>query len=194
MKTIEQISKIKATLLYILKQIPSADYIKIFKVLYYAQQSHLVTYGRVVVEDSFNAQKIGPVPAFLYKALQSLVLGEYNSDEIKKFSKGIDFRMEDDIPLFYSTEEPDMDELSVSDVRCLDASIAKNKDISSSELSEISHNDKAWIKANNRFNKDPELGNKMTAIDIAIAGGAPKGVIEHIRENQLIDRILCYNG
>ena len=46
MKTSDQISKIKATLLYILNHFPQGvDYIKLFKILYFAQQDHLVKYA-----------------------------------------------------------------------------------------------------------------------------------------------------
>ena len=45
MKTKEQILKIKAVVLYILKQLPQGvDYIHLFKIMYFAQQEHLVKY------------------------------------------------------------------------------------------------------------------------------------------------------
>lgn len=46
MKTIEQILKIKAVVLYILKAFPEGvDYIHLFKVMYFAQQDQLKEYG-----------------------------------------------------------------------------------------------------------------------------------------------------
>ena len=78
MKTSDQISKIKATLLYILNHFPQGvDYIKLFKILYFAQQDHLVKYARPIVEDSFCALKHGPVPSFTYKALQYAYIKNY---------------------------------------------------------------------------------------------------------------------
>ena len=45
MKTIEQILKIKAVVLYILKAFPEGvDYIHLFKVMYFAQQDQLKEY------------------------------------------------------------------------------------------------------------------------------------------------------
>ena len=45
MKTFIQIAKIKAVLLYIMQSFPQGvDYIKLFKILYFAQQDHLVKY------------------------------------------------------------------------------------------------------------------------------------------------------
>ena len=46
MKTIDQILKIKAVVLYILKAFPEGvDYIHLFKVMYFAQQDQLKEYG-----------------------------------------------------------------------------------------------------------------------------------------------------
>ena len=54
MKTIEQIQKIKAVVLYILKQLPQGvDYIHLFKIMYFAQQEHLVIYGLPLLDDTF---------------------------------------------------------------------------------------------------------------------------------------------
>ena len=51
MKTTDQILKIKATVLYILGQmLQGMDYIHLFKILYFAQQKHLVTYGMPLME------------------------------------------------------------------------------------------------------------------------------------------------
>ena len=71
MKNSTQIAKIKAVLLYVMQSFPEGvDYIKLIKILYFAQQEHLVKYGKVIVDESFRAVKHGPVPTFTYKALQ----------------------------------------------------------------------------------------------------------------------------
>jgi uncharacterized phage-associated protein len=190
MKTNDQILKIRAALIYVLKSIPEGvDYIKLFKILYYAQQRHLITYGRVVIEDSFNAIKHGPAPAFLYKSLRNLVNSKIDSDSIKMCVEGINFTIKNEKPVFTTTVDPDLDELSISDRECLDISIEENKTLNSYDLSEKSHTDKAWIKAYKRYQKDPELGCRMTAIDIAEAGGAKRDMINYIRENQM-DKFL----
>lgn len=63
MKTIEQILKIKAVVLYILKAFPEGvDYIHLFKVMYFAQQDQLKEYGLPIMYDTFVARKHGPVP------------------------------------------------------------------------------------------------------------------------------------
>lgn len=180
-RTIDQILKIKAVLLYILKSFPDGvDYIKLFKILYFAQQDHLVRYGRAIVSDSFKAIKHGPVPTYMYKALQVAegkpLEGDFN--EFLKDVNVVDF-------LVSAFAEPDLDELSGSDLKCLDASILKYKDVDSYRLSEISHKDRAWKAAFSRSQEDPEK-DFMSIIDIAKAGNANKDMINYIREQQIL--------
>ena len=71
MKTIDQILKIKAVVLYILKAFPEGvDYIHLFKVMYFAQQNQLKEYGLPIIYDTFVARKHGPVPAQCPQALR----------------------------------------------------------------------------------------------------------------------------
>ena len=71
MKTSDQILKIKSTILYILEKFPEGiDYIRLFKIMYFAQRQHLVVYGTPLMEDTFVARKLGPVPAFSYKVMK----------------------------------------------------------------------------------------------------------------------------
>lgn len=92
MKTFTQIAKIKAVILYIMQSFPQGvDYIKLFKILYFAQQDHLVKYGKVLVEDSFRALKHGPVPTYTYKALQ-IAEGKLLEGNFDEFLTGIEVR------------------------------------------------------------------------------------------------------
>ena len=187
MKTSDQISTIKATLLYILNHFPQGvDYIKLFKILYFAQQDHLVKYARPIVEDSFCALKHGPVPSFTYKALQ-YAEGKFPiTEDINNFLNGIEVTRTSDNINVKASIASDLDELSISDRKCLDTSIAKNKDINSYDLSDLSHNE-AWEEAYSRAQDDPEK-NKMTLLDIAKSGHANKEMLDIIREHQLIKR------
>ena len=187
MKTSDQISKIKATLLYILNHFPQGvDYIKLFKILYFAQQDHLVKYARPIVEDSFCALKHGPVPSFTYKALQ-YAEGKFPiTEDINNFLNGIEVTRTSDNINVKASIASDLDELPISDKKCIDSSIAKNKDIYSYDLSDLSHNE-AWEEAYSRAQDDPEK-NKMTLLDIAKSGHANKEMLDIIREHQLIKR------
>ena len=185
MKTTHQIAKIKAVLLYILQNCREGlDYIKLFKIIYFAQQSHLVTYGKVIVEDSFRALKHGPVPSYTYKALQ-IAEGKPLEGDFTDFLKGIEVKDKK----VYSTETPDLDWLSGADRRSLNAAIARYKDTDPFELSELSH-DEAWQEAIRRMQDDPQK-NIMTLIDIARAGHASAEMVNYIREKQILKYALA---
>ena len=192
MKTFIQIAKIKAVLLYIMQSFPQGvDYIKLFKILYFAQQDHLVKYGKVLVEDSFRALKHGPVPAYTYKALQ-IAEGKPLEGNFEEFLTGIEVRNKK----VYTSAKPDMDYISGADKRCLDAAIEKYKDAAIEkykdadpyDLSDLSH-DSAWEEAMTRIQDDPQK-NFITIIDIARAGKATKEMVDYIREKQIVRNAL----
>jgi uncharacterized phage-associated protein len=187
MKTIDEIAKIKASLLYILGQFPTGiDFIKLFKIMYFAQQEHLVKYGRGVMGDSFYALKHGPVPSFTYKAIQACQGKIQASIDLNEVAQVI--MVEKD--KVYARAKADKDEFSTSDIKCLDNAIAKYRDLDSYELSNLSH-DNAWKEAYTRSMDDPEK-NKITLIDIAIAGHAKVDVISNLRESEQINRVFAY--
>ena len=184
MKTFIQIAKIKAVLLYIMQSFPQGvDYIKLFKILYFAQQDHLLKYGKVLIEDSFKALKHGPVPTYIYKALQiaERMQLEGNFDEFLINIKVHDKKV-------YTSAKPDMDYISGADKRCLDAAIEKYKDTDPYDLSDLSH-DSAWEEAMARIQDDPQK-NFITIIDIARAGKATKEMVDYIREKQIVRNAL----
>ena len=186
MKTRNEILKMRAVVLYVLQTFQEGvDYIKLFKILYFAQKEHLVKYGRGVIDDTFHALQYGPVPSFFYKSFQMLEGRLEMEPDFEEFCKGI--RVADKSKVI-STENSDLDELSISDVKCLDKSIRKYKDMESYCFSGRSH-DAAWREAFGRAQEDPEK-DRMTLLDIAKAGHAKLGVIEYIKENIQIDKYL----
>lgn len=185
MKTPNQIEKIKAVILYIMQSFSEGvDYIKLFKILYFAQRDHLATYGKVIVDDSFRALKHGPVPAYTYKGLQ-IAEGKPLEGDFKDFLTNFEVREKK----VYAMSKPDMDYISGADRRSLDASIEKYKDIDPYDLSDLSH-DSAWQEAIQRMKDDPQK-NFITLIDMARAGNASKEMVDYIREKQLIKAALA---
>ena len=178
MKTTIQIAKIRAVILYIMQSFPhGVDYIKLFKILYFAQQDHLVKYGKVIVEDSFRGLKFGLVPAYTYKALQ-IAEGKPLDGNFDAFLSSI--KVHD--KKVYTSVVPDMDYISGANKRCLDSAIAKYKDTDPHDLSDWSH-DSAWKEAMTRIQDDPQK-NFITIIDIARAGKATEDMVDYIREKQ----------
>ena len=190
MKTIEQILKIKAVVLYILKAFPEGvDYIHLFKVMYFAQQNQLKEYGLPIVYDTFVARKHGPVPT-----LRGVEGKTEISSELKDFAASLYVELSKDghqLILASKNAVCDMDELSVADVKMLDKWIDKCKDVDSFDLSDKSHEDKAWKRAKRQADKTGE-DTKITMYDMADAAGASKAMLAVIRERQSVQKALAW--
>lgn len=192
MKSKEQIEKIQAVVLYILKKMPEGvDYIHLFKTMYFAQQEHLAVYGRPVMDDTFVARKHGPVPTLTYKVVHCVErLQESMTNDLDDFIASLSIVQKDGHQIICAKEtaEPDMDELSASDIKVLDKWIARCKDVEAFDLAELSH-DKAWLKAKRQAERTGE-DTKIPLVDIAQAAGASPAMIQVIRNRQLNSRTL----
>ncbi len=127
-------SKAINSILFILKELgdKKSDAHKVFKILYFADQKHLVTYGRPITGDTYLKMTYGPVPSFIRDVSE----GNEKEGLINKINKH-----------FLTTSYPyDKDDLSESEIECLQEAIAENKDLSFKDLTEKSH-DSAWQKA-----------------------------------------------
>lgn len=122
-------------ILYILQQLGGkSDMHKIFKTLYFADQSHLSKYGRSITGDVYIAMQYGSVPS--------------KTDDIFKAVRGDSYFHDDELNTYihfvnkYIVEgikKADLDYLSESDIECLDEAISKCKDKSFDELTKMSH-------------------------------------------------------
>ena len=186
MKTKEEIKKIEAVVLYILEQFKDGvDYIKLFKIMYFAQREYLANYGLTVVDDSFKARLRGPVPALTYKVVKMAENGDTSGD-LREFVSSIRV---DDNQKVYARKRPNLDYLAQAAEDELDKMIAKYRDVSSKDLSKLSH-DSAYDAVVERMKDDPQK-DTLTLIDIARAGGASEAMVDHIREIQLIKAALA---
>ena len=191
MKTKDQISKIQAVVAYILKKVPQGlDYIHLFKIMYFAQQEHLVVWGLPIMDDSFVARRHGAVPTLTYKVIKSVEREREVSDDLKDFYNTITVTTDEDHQLIKlaNSADCDMDELSESNTEILDKWIKNCMDINSYKLSDLSH-DKAWKQAKRQTDKTGE-DTKITLYAMAKAGGALDGMLEVIKERQFIQRAL----
>ena len=185
MKTIDQVRKIESVVLYVLRKFPEGvDYIKLFKIVYFAQKEYLANYGKVLCPDTFKARTFGPVPALSDKVIKLVEQEERDMDsypDLKDFYNSICVKDKK----VYALTEPDMDYLSRKERECLDKwyEYCKSKD-SKKELSPESHN-KAYTKAYAEYKDDPQLG-MLTNIEIAKAGGASEKMVAYIREKEMM--------
>lgn len=184
--TEDELLKLKAVVLYIIGQCKTIDYFHLFKILYFADRNHLGKYGRRIVKDTFCALQYGPVPSNLYDAIK-IVTGKTSrpaSDAITILSDAL--ASKDTIYPNYLTnkEEADMDELSPSDIECIDQSIKENSQTPFDRLSDQSH-DKAWIEAWEKKRNSP-----INELTLAEAGGADESMMEYVKENLELDSLI----
>jgi hypothetical protein len=163
-----------AAVLYILKNIGGqVDVHKLAKILYFADQKHLVTYGRTILGDEYVPMEYGPVPSSIYNAIK--MINNANTD-YKLFSQQLHLSVKDGYRVIFSSALPDMDELSLSDIECLDASIMENKALGFDALCKKSHK-LAWSTA-------AEKGlHRIRIEDIAKEAGANDDFIEYIKDS-----------
>jgi uncharacterized phage-associated protein len=170
---------IKAVALYILKQTGHLGLHTLSKIMYFAQMKHLTLYGRPIADENFVAMQDGPVPFTLYTAVR------------KNHKRGIQSAFNIEGHMIEALEDPDMDELSVSDIKCLDESIKENAKLSFKALRIKSHKYAYTIAKNKEIGKNC---NPIEIIDIATEGGADDGMLEYIQKTQEIDRQLAHGA
>lgn len=169
-KNIFNIDKAKAALLFITQKIGETDLLKIFKILYFAEQKHLAKYGSLIIADKYIAMKNGPVASTIYDFFKAIRGDGYMVSEAEGFYKAFEIINRYKV---IGKEEPCLDYLSKSDIVCIEDAIRDNHQLDFVQLSEKSH-DNAWKKAN----RDDE----MNYIEIAIAGGANDEMVNYINE------------
>ena len=116
MKTINQILKIEAVVLYVLQAFKEGvDYIKLYKVLYFAQREYLGNYGLCLLPDSFRARDYGPVPSLINKVVK--IAENQCSDEtaigLSDFVDAINVRGQ----RVFAKKSPDMDKIGRASCR-----------------------------------------------------------------------------
>lgn len=175
--------KCTSVLSYITQNLEKTDFLRVFKVLYFAEQKHLARYGRPIVGDNYLAMKHGPVPYNIYNELGKIEsgIGKMMDNFMKNnvsFSDYFEVKKSKDGKSIFSKIKPDFDNISQSEFMCLNESLEENKKLSFNELSAKSH-DLAWKKAN--------INDEMDILDIAKSGGASIEMLNYISvmaENQ----------
>lgn len=165
MTTTEHIEKIQATVLYVASKLEGLTIYQLNKILYFADQKHLVKYGRPVIEESYIKLEYGPVPHTVYNGFTALQGKNTNFIDV------FEGKLKADKKLILPLEMPDMDELSGSDIECLNASIEENRSLNFGQLKDKSHK-LAWDNA--------DFYSPMSILDIAKEAGADEGLLNYI--------------
>lgn len=123
-------------ILHIIQSFGKVDIHKICKILYFADQQHLAKYGRQITGDTYIHMPYGPVPSNIEDIFKALRGDSFFADKVDDLKDVIVFVNRYTVT---SSQNPDMDELSESDVECLDAAIAKCRPYDIAGLTEMSH-------------------------------------------------------
>lgn len=125
------------------------------KVLFFAEKWHFNRYGRPILADTYIAMPKGPVPSTVKNFI------DHNWDWVDKpedFDNAVTFDRSKGWPrLMSGKRKVNKDVLSATDIECITEAIDFCKDKSSDELSQITHREKAWLKAGVNSAMDYEL-------------------------------------
>lgn len=133
--------KTLASIGYLVRQ-TEADLYSVMKMLYLADREHLGAFGRTITGDAYMAMEKGPVPERAYN-LCKYVRGSRETFAPLPEAKEL-LRMEGH--KFVLVAEPDLDELSRSDIDALDKAAAMHRAGGWKAVFDESH-DPAWAAA-----------------------------------------------
>lgn len=122
-------------IIYIVNNVPKADLHSISKVLYFADQKHVVDYGRFITSDTYVAMRNGPVPSLTYNILK-FVRGDERVCRADHAKAHLVVKNKYEV---LTKREANLEEFSDSDIECLDYSIARYGSLSFDELTKVSH-------------------------------------------------------
>ncbi len=162
------------SLLYALQQLGNkTDMHKLCKILYFADQKHLSEYGRSITGDTYIAMQFGPVPSCVDDILKALRGDSFfsPSHEIEPLRQSMIF---ENRFMIRALQAPDMDELSTSDIKCLDYAIEICKDKSFEQLTRLSHG-LAW--------SNTQRDRAISIKDILREAGDEEAYVEYIADN-----------
>lgn len=187
MKTALEISKIKAVALYILQESGGTlDLITLFKKMYFSQRLYLARYGKTIFNDNFRAKKRGPVPSFTYHSFICAFNNmECATEDVKVFDSSFMLYEKDGVKFVNANDNPEMKKIAVMEQKTIQEVLKRTKDMSPDELSEESH-DTAWKTAIRRAKNDSN-DDYISVVNMARAEGAPKEVINYIRQRQQLE-------
>lgn len=160
---------------YILNETGGADVYHIVKILYFAEQKHLVKWGAPLISDDFVKMDYGPVPTETYDALKVSAKGEF-ADLMRGSYKRA---REDARGYLLPIRTADMDYISASEKEALDASIKENAGLPFGQLKTKSH-DSAY-HCGKRY---------IPKVKIAEAGNADADTIGYIKDQEELRLLL----
>jgi uncharacterized phage-associated protein len=154
-----------------------SDFHKIFKILYFSDREHLMTYGRTITGDRYIAMNDGPVPSNIYDIFKAVRGdGYYKDDGI--FSQYFSVT---DWDIIRPKIDEDISELSSSDLHFINECITKYGNLSWDEIREKSHD---YAYRSTTFNRPICFENMV------LEAGGDDEYIAYLKEHSILSNIL----
>ena len=138
-------AKALEALAYVANAKPGLSPLYVAKIFFYAEKWHLNRYGRPIIADTYIAMQRGPVPSTIKNYIDrkwNWVGKPDGFDEAVQFDDTANYSK-----LYPGKRAPRLEFLSGSDIECLDEAIAFCSDKSFDELSVLTHEERAWLAA-----------------------------------------------
>lgn len=164
-------------ILYVANRLQRRDFHKIFKILYFADRSHLSKYARTITDDTYIAMNDGPVPSNIYDIFKAVRGDGFFSDKVPYIKELISVT---DWNFIEPHRDADTNILSESDCEELDESIRLYGTLSWDEIREKSH-DYAWRNTQRDYPIDVK--------NILLETGESKEYIEYVSEMMSISEV-----
>lgn len=135
----------------------------ILKMMYLADKLHLERFGRFIAGDDYCAMQKGPVPSHAYNMIKA-VRGDGDCHPAGEVAAQ-HFAYTDD-HMLRLLRQPDLDELSGSDIDCLEEVVTIYHRVGKWAIKDMSHDDAwkdAWNRARLTFRKSTSIGVRAIA-------------------------------
>lgn len=150
------VDKIPDVLLYVMSRESGMSQYQIVKAIFIADVSHLNKYGRPVTFDNYVAMKHGPVPSFIYDLLKREENYQKHYGSSPPWSMKVD-EHNPKIRRYLPLRDPDLDLLSVSDMRMLDAAVDTARSMAFGDMRDFTHDHPAYEEARGRSGSAPRM-------------------------------------
>jgi uncharacterized phage-associated protein len=146
--------KIIEALTWVASKCPGKGSHFVLKTLFFADKFHLSKYGRPVLGDTYVKLPWGPVPSMAYDLLKGSDYAPIFA--LEEVSKAIQV-VKDKWPRISAKREPNMHFFSRTDIEALEQALDHCRGLSFDDLSNITHQERAWSEATMNGEMDYEL-------------------------------------
>ncbi len=170
-----EIDKAIAAIAYLVEHATTSMY-TVLKMMYIADKMHLERYGRFISGDKYAAMEQGPVPSSTYNMIKHL-RDESGYEEFERAKQYLGYGDEHQILV---QVRPDYEELSASDVECLDEIVSIYCKVGKWAVRDMSH-DAAWQGAwrSKAFFRNSVV---MDVVDIARQFEDGDALVQHLAD------------